>query len=121
MSGHAKPVALQMWTVREAAQRDFVGTLEKIAGSGFAGVEHVHSLGYGGLPAAQVRARMSDLGLRTTGSHVTLQEWEADAEGVIAFQQELGTHYVAVSWVEPARRKDEAAYRQMADSLKRIA
>ncbi len=50
------PVALQLWTVREEARRDFPGTVRQAAALGYAGVEHVHSLGYGGLPARQVRA-----------------------------------------------------------------
>ncbi len=121
MTSLAKPLALQMWTVREEAHRDFSGTLERISNLGFSGVEQVHGIGYGGLSAAQVRARMMDLGLQTAGVHVTLQEWEADAEHVIASVQELGTRYAAVSWVEPERRVDEAAYRQMGESIKRIA
>jgi sugar phosphate isomerase/epimerase len=119
MSGNPKPVALQMWTVREAAQRDFLGTLEQIARSGYAGVEQVHSL-YGGLSAAQVRTRMADLGLQTVGAHLTLGEWEADPEGMVAFCSELNTRYAVVAWLEPERRKDEAAYRQAAESIRRL-
>jgi sugar phosphate isomerase/epimerase len=115
------PVALQLWTVREEARRDFAGTLRKTAALGYAGVEHVHSLGYGGLPARQVRASMEELGLGIAGGHVELTEWEADMEGVLAFHVDLGARHVAVSWVEPERRRDEAAYLQMAESLRTIA
>ncbi len=121
MSSHAKPVALQMWTVRQQAQRDFPGTLGRIAGLGYAGVEHVHSLGYGGLSAAQVQTRMAGLGLQTAGVHISLEEWAADPEGMIAFCKELGTRYVAIAWIEPERRKDEAAYRQTARLIQPIA
>jgi sugar phosphate isomerase/epimerase len=115
------PVALQLWTVREEARRDFAGTLRQAAALGYAGVEHVHSLGYGGLSARQVRAMMDDLGLRTAGCHVELTEWEADLDRIVAYQCDLGTRHVAVSWVPPERRRDEAAYLQMADSLRGIA
>jgi sugar phosphate isomerase/epimerase len=121
MNDHAKPVALQMWTVREAAQQDFVGTLEKIARLGYTGVEHVHLLGYGGLSPAQVRVRMDALGLQAVGMHLTLDEWESAPDAMIAVCQELNTPYGVVSWVGPERRKDEAAYRQMALSLQRLA
>ena len=121
MNSAAKPVALQIWTVREEAERDFTDTLAKIARMGYAGVEHVHSFGYGGLSAGQVRALMAELGLQTAGVHITLEEWETNLEGVITFQKELGVRYVAVSWLNPDRRKDEAAYRQAAASIKRIA
>lgn len=121
MSPIPKPVALQMWTVRQHAQEDFLGTLRQIADLGYRGVEQVHSLGYGGLSSRQLQTVMTDLGLQTAGTHVTLQEWEDDAEGVIAFQKEFGVRYVAVSWLEPERRQDEAAYRQAAVSIRAIA
>jgi sugar phosphate isomerase/epimerase len=111
------PVALQLWTVRQEARQDFPGTLRQAAALGYAGVEHVHSLSYGGLPARQVRALMEDLGLGTAGCHVELTEWEADMDRILAYQSDLGTRHVAVSWVEPERRRDEAAYVQMAESL----
>ena len=121
MSDLRKPVALQIWTVREEAQRDYVGTLKKIAELGFQGVEQVHFLGYGGLSATQVRTLMSELGLQTAGVHVSLEEWEADAASVIAYVKELGSPYAAISWLPEERRTDEAAYRQAAESIKNIA
>ncbi len=121
MDSSAKPIALQMWTVRDAAQRDFVGTLEKIAQLGYTGVEQVHLLGYGGLLPEQIRARMEELGLRTAGVHISLDEWEADTDGMIASVQALGTRYAAISWLAPERRRDETAYRQTAESIRRIA
>jgi sugar phosphate isomerase/epimerase len=113
-------VALQLWTVREEARRDFAGTLRQAAALGYAGVEHVHSLGYGGLPAEGVRALMEALELGTAGCHVELAEWEADIDRILAYQRDLGTRHVAVSWVEPKRRRDQAAYLEMAESLRRI-
>lgn len=121
MSSHSKPIALQLWTVRQYAQEDFLGTLRQVAAAGYRGVEQVHSFGYGGLSAPQLRATMADLGLQTAGTHVSLQEWEADASRILDYQQELGVRYVAVSWLEPERRQDAAAYRQAAESLRGVA
>lgn len=121
MNQFAKPIALQLWTVREYAQEDFRGVLRQAAELGFHGVEQVHAFGYGGMSAQELRTYMSDLGLQTAGTHVSLQEWEADADKILDYQQELGVHYVAVSWLEPERRQDLAAYRQSAASLRTIA
>ena len=114
------PVALQLWTVRHEARRDFAGTLRQVAALGYAGVEHVHSLGYGGLAARQVRALMGELGLGTAGGHVELSEWEADMEAILDYHAGLGARHVAVSWVPAERRRDESAYVQMADALRHI-
>jgi len=121
MDQFAKPIALQLWTVRQDAREDFLGTLRQAAAVGFRGVEQVHAFGYGGLSAQQVRTYMTDLGLQTAGTHVSLQEWEGGAEKILDYQQELGVRYVAVSWLEPERREDEAAYRQSAASISKIA
>jgi sugar phosphate isomerase/epimerase len=115
------PIALQMWSVREDARRDFPAALRQIAALGYAGVEHVHSLGYGGLPAREVRVLLEELGLGTAGGHVELTEWEADTEGILAYHRELEARHVAVSWVQLERRRDQAAYLQMAQSLRTIA
>lgn len=121
MTPLAKPIALQLWTVREHAQEDFLGTLRQAAALGFHGVEQVHGFGYGGLSAQQLRTYMAGLGLQTAGTHVSLQEWENDAESILDYQRELGVRYVAVSWLEPERRQDEAAYRQAATFIRTIA
>ena len=46
------PVALQLYSLRDECEKDFVGTLEKVAKLGFNGVEFA---GYGGLDAVALK------------------------------------------------------------------
>src|SRR5579871_1800891 len=121
MNPNPKPIALQMWTVREQARRDYAGTLARIAGLGYRGVEHVHLLGYGGLSPVVLHKHMAELELETAGIHITLEERPTELEPVFAYARALNTRYLVVAWVSPENRRDEAAYRRLAEALERGA
>ena len=121
MSGDpGRPVGLQLWTVRDRCARDFAGTMEAVAALGYAGVEHVDSLRYGGLPVADVRRRCDALGLAAVGLHVELDVLEDELDRVLEDGAELGTERIVCSWTRAERRTGADAYRRMAASLERI-
>ncbi|MFQ6096205.1 MAG: sugar phosphate isomerase/epimerase family protein [Armatimonadota bacterium] len=64
-----KPIALQMYTIREACERDLAGMLRKVADIGFKGVEFAN---LHGMAPADVRKMLDDLGLRCCSSHVPM-------------------------------------------------
>jgi sugar phosphate isomerase/epimerase len=110
------PVALQLYTVREEAARDFVGTLDQVAGIGYRGVELA---GYGPLTAEALRAKLDALGMTVAGSHIALARMEAELPAVIRECQTLGCPTLVCPFLPPERRTD-AAYRDVAASLNRI-
>jgi sugar phosphate isomerase/epimerase len=107
------PVALQMYTVRDEAAKDFTGTLRQAAEMGYAGVELA---GTGGLSAPDLKKVLGDLGLGVAGSHVALPQLEGDIAPALDYYSELGAKYIACPWV-PAERRSETGYRQLADTL----
>ena len=62
-----KPIALQLYTVREAAALDFPGVLKQVAEMGYKGVEFA---GLQGMAPAEVRKIIDDLGLEVSSSHM---------------------------------------------------
>src|SRR5699024_11917952 len=58
-------------TLREASEKDFAGTLRRVAEMGYDGVELA---GYGGLTALEVREVLDTYGLRAAACHVPLHE-----------------------------------------------
>jgi len=64
---HRIPVALQLWSVKEAAAIDFAATVNRVAELGFRGVELA---GYGNLDVRGVRAALDCTGLRAAGMHI---------------------------------------------------
>jgi sugar phosphate isomerase/epimerase len=60
------PIALQLYTLREATARDFAGTLRQVAEIGYAGVE---SAGFEGTTIAAAAQLFKDLGLTVCAVH----------------------------------------------------
>jgi sugar phosphate isomerase/epimerase len=116
----ARPVGLQLWSVRERCTHDFAGTLEAVAELGYAGVEHVDSLRYGGLTATEVRRRSDALGLAAAGVHVAIEVLEGDLDRVLDDSAVLGAPYVVCAWLPPARRRGADDFHELAGSLERI-
>ncbi|WHZ03941.1 sugar phosphate isomerase/epimerase [Neobacillus sp. YX16] len=98
------PVAVQMYTLREESEKDFAGTLKKVAEIGFQGVEFA---GYGGLTPREVKALLDQFGLRAVSSHVSLEELENNLAQVIKDQKILGSKYVVCPYLMPDRRSEE--------------
>ncbi|WP_223589406.1 sugar phosphate isomerase/epimerase family protein [Neobacillus bataviensis] len=98
------PIAVQLYTLREECEKDFAGTLKKVAALGFHGVEFA---GYGGLTAKDVRALIDDLGLRAAASHVPLEQLENNLYQVIEDQKILGSNYLVCPYLMPERRSKE--------------
>jgi sugar phosphate isomerase/epimerase len=98
------PIAVQMYTLREESEVDFVGTLRKVADLGFNGVEFA---GYGGLPVREVKKVLDELGLQAAASHVPLEDLELNLEQVIKDQKLLGSKYVVCPYLLPERRTEQ--------------
>jgi len=105
------PVALQLYTVRDAMGKDFIGTLREVAKIGYAGVEFA---GTGSLSASELRSVLSDLGLMVAGSHVGIEALEQELPKVLDFYAELGKPVIVCPYLPEERRKS-------ADDWKRTA
>lgn len=60
------PISIQLYSVREAAAKDFPAVLKRIASMGYAGVEFA---GFQGYTAQALRKILDDLGLVTSSIH----------------------------------------------------
>lgn len=81
------PVALQLYTVRDACEKDFEGTLKQVADMGYVGVELA---GTYGRSAEEVKQMLDELKLPCVGSHTG----DRDIEEVVAFHKALDCNYV---------------------------
>lgn len=92
-------LGLQLWSVRNALQEDYVGTLEKIAAIGYKNLELITTVSDQGLvfgkdlSATQLQRCLTDTGLRAVGCHIVPQpgmNWEQVAKDL----QELGVRHL---------------------------
>ncbi len=106
-------VALQLYTVRDETAKDFVGTLRKVAALGYKGVEFA---GYGGLSGQEMKALLTEIGVRGVSTHVSLKALEQDLAKEIAYCQEIGCTFLILPWLAPELRTVET-FRQLAPRL----
>lgn len=105
----SKPIALQLYSLREQLARDYAGTLRRVAGLGYAGVELAGQ--YGASPAA-ARRLLDELGLLVAGAHLPLPRG-AQKNEVVETAQALGVRRLICAWQPPERFNT-------ADSLKAV-
>ncbi len=111
-----RPVAVQLYTLREALANDFVGTLEHVAKIGYDGVELA---GYGDLTVVELKEALDRFGLNVAANHVPLEELRENIDQVIADQKILGNKYVVCPFILPEDRRPEF-YQELAQFLKQI-
>ncbi len=64
-----KPIALQLYSLRETAAEDFAGVLQQVADIGYVGVEFA---GLYGMEPAEVKKIVDDLGLQVASAHMPM-------------------------------------------------
>ena len=66
---------LQMYSVRDVAQSDLLGTIEKVAALGY---HYAEFAGFFGIPAADVKAKLDECGMEVSSTHTGWQELTDD-------------------------------------------
>lgn len=74
-----RPLALQLYTLREQAKDDFPGVIGSVAEAGYAGVEFA---GLHGHDPAEIRKVLDDCGLRACSAHMAAPKDDTVAETV---------------------------------------
>lgn len=107
------PIGLQLYTVRDAMEQDFEGTLKKVKEFGYDGVEFAGLFGHS---ADEVKALCEKIGLNPISAHVPLDEMLAAPEEVLGTYKAIGCKYVAVPYLPEEKRAGTPAFAQtMAD------
>jgi sugar phosphate isomerase/epimerase len=85
------PIALQLYTIRDETEKDMLGTLEKVAGMGYTGVEFA---GFGGISAKEMKAGLGKLGLKAIASHTGIKLLKEKLDEEIEYNLEVGCKYI---------------------------
>ncbi len=87
----------QMYSIKEACQKDFVKSLEAIADMGYAGVEFA---GYYDVEIDELVSVMDTLGLETLSAHIGFDLLRENLEEEIYKLKKLGAKYIVCPWSE---------------------
>jgi sugar phosphate isomerase/epimerase len=110
-------IGLQLYTLREETDKDFIGTLQKVAAIGYEGVEFA---GYGGLTADQLADLLQKLKLKAIASHVSLTQLTDHLEEEIAFNLAIGSRYIICPYVAEEDRQQESQWLAIFTRLENI-
>lgn len=99
--GSKLQVGIQMYSVRDKCQEDFLGTIRKIAAIGY---KYVELAGTYGVSATDLRNALDEAGLQAPSAHIGLQlqdgagDWKSKLKEQVTYAQELGLKRFIVPW-----------------------
>lgn len=115
--GQLDRIGVQLYTIRAAMERDFEGSLARVAKIGYRDVEFA---GYFGHSARDVRTILDRHGLRAPAAHISTETIRGDWEQALADAQTIGHEYLVCAWINDADRTHEG-YEAIANEFNRAA
>ena len=103
----AKPIGLQLYTVRDLFAPDPMGTLEKVAAIGYREVEYGGG-GYDKMDHAALRKTMDRLGLTCPSLHVGYDSFVSNFDASVKMAKTLGADTIVLPWMAPAMRNEKS-------------
>ena len=94
------PIALQLYSVRDAMEQDVYNTLKAVKAMGYDGVEFA---GLYGQSPKQLKQWCAELEIIPYSAHVPRPEMIADLPGVIGAYAEIGCRFIAIPWSDQAK------------------
>lgn len=94
---------LQMYSVRDAAEKDLLGTLEKVAALGY---HYAEFAGFFGYSAEAVRDKLLECGMEVSSTHTGMQELADDVIGeTIRYHKTLGNRLIIIPGADLSDQK----------------
>jgi sugar phosphate isomerase/epimerase len=122
------PIGCQTWPVRQMIEKDFPGTIKKLAGAGFETIELCSPVGYAdsgfaGLAkysGAELKKILSDAGVSCVSSHFGIQELRDNQEGRIAWAKDVGLTQMFVPSLDGPKNPTMDEVKRAADEYNRM-
>lgn len=112
-----KPIAVQMYTLRNAGSLD-----QQLKIVHDAGVRAVETVGTQNVRAAELKRLLDRYSIRAVSSHVQLAELRDNLDGVVAFNRSIGNTTLVVPYLDQKDRpRDAAGWTALGQELGRIA
>ncbi len=112
------PIAVQLYSVRDAMAEDFEGTIKKVKEMGYDGVEFA---GLFGKSAKEVKEICESNGLNPISAHVAFDEIAADPEKVIGDYAEIGCKYIAIPYAPEDRRPGAPLFDETIEGIREFS
>ncbi len=110
----AKPISIQLYTLRDYTAKDMRSVLERVAGIGYAGVEPA---GFGDLSAPEFRSVVEGLGMRVSSTHVQGRVDGDDLDRIADEAAAIGAPYMVVPYLPPEKFTDAESVQRLASRV----
>ena len=114
----AMPLGIQLYTLRSLLERDFDGTLARIAEIGYREVEFA---GYYKRTPAQVREVLRRTGLSSPSAHIPLPASDDVWTRALDDARAVGHAWAVIPWLDPSLRRTPDDWSRFADRLNHLA
>ena len=112
------PVALQVYSIREDAEKDFVKSMQEVKKMGYDGVELAGLYGHS---AEEVRDILKEIGLIPISAHVPYQEFMEDIAATAHRYAVIGCSYVAIPYLTEEYRYGTEKFEEVMKNIPAIS
>jgi sugar phosphate isomerase/epimerase len=109
-----KPIGLQLYTVRQDATKDLLGTLQKLAAIGYREVE---TAGFYGKSGKELRKVLADHGMTAPSAHSSMQDIQKDMQKLVDGAAEVGAKYFICAFPALPSNASVPSGKTMANSI----
>ena len=100
-------IGVQLYSVRGDMEKDFEGTLAKVAAMGY---EYVEFAGYYGKSSEEIKALLDKYNLKCISVHQGVEFFDADPQAKVDYLKGFGVKYVVIPWCDKAKLYDDGAW-----------
>nr|WP_152523787.1 sugar phosphate isomerase/epimerase [Paenibacillus alvei] len=111
-------IGVQLYTLRDDMQKDFIGTLEQVAAMGYEGVEFA---GYGGLAPEKLAGELKRLNLKAAGSHVSIEQLTEHLDEQIEMNLAIGNRNIICPGIPKLHEANEDILEESVRTLAAVA
>ncbi|WP_318615695.1 sugar phosphate isomerase/epimerase [Sporosarcina sp. YIM B06819] len=110
-------LGLQLYSIKEAAEQNLLGVLEKVAHFGYEGVQFA---GFFGHSATEVKEKMDTVGIQAAGAHVQIEELQNDLDGLLDYHDTIGNRLLICPYLPENMRTTADDYKRTAELFSQV-
>ena len=112
MDNNLANIGIQLYTVRDLMKKNVPLTLQRIAEIGYKEVEFA---GYFGKTTKEIKAILSDNGLKSPSTHIEMDSIYNNPNKAIDTALEVGHEHIVMAWLAESERQNIDQYREYVD------
>jgi sugar phosphate isomerase/epimerase len=111
-------IGLQLFSVWKDAEKDFLGTFQKVADLGYEGIQFA---GFYNTPASKVKQLLDENEILAAGAHVGIHQLQQpDVENIFEYHNTIGNNLIICPAIPKEMRQTADDYKKTADTLNTI-